>query len=69
MEHKINNLSQNALCLYENDLETVESVQVNQGVLTGHRNPLYLIRGGEDELGVVGRKGGHLVAKCSKAEM
>lgn len=36
VEHKINNLSQNAMCLHENDLETVESVQVNQGVLTAH---------------------------------
>lgn len=47
MGHKIDNLSQNAICFYENDLETVESVQVNHGVLTAHRNPLYLIRGGE----------------------
>lgn len=67
VEHKINTLSQNAICLHENDLETVGSVQVNQGVLTAHWNPLYLIRGGEDEMGgVVGRKGGHLVANVQR---
>lgn len=34
LERKIDNLSQNAVCLYESDLETVESAKVNQGVLT-----------------------------------
>ena len=34
--HKIDNLSQNAVCFYANDLEAIESVQVNQGVLTTH---------------------------------
>jgi hypothetical protein len=31
--HKIDNISQNAMCPHENDLETVKSAEVNQGVL------------------------------------
>lgn len=54
------------MCLHENDLETVEYVKVNQGLLMGHWNSLYLIGVGEDG---VGRIGGRLVAKRSKAEM
>ena len=49
LERKIDNLSQNAVCLYESDLETVESAKVNQGVLTACWNPLYLNGGGEEE--------------------
>lgn len=33
MGHKIDNTSQNAVCPHENDLETVKSAKVNQGVL------------------------------------
>lgn len=54
------------MCLHENDLETVESVKVNHGVLTAHWNPLYLIGKGEEG---IEDKGGHLVVKCSETEM
>ena len=51
LEHKIDNLSQNAMCFHENDLAPVESAKVNQGVVTACWNPLYLSGGGEEGMG------------------
>lgn len=61
MEYKIDNISQNATCPHENDLETVKSAEVNQGVLMLLETPF--IWGLEDREGIE-EKGRHLLANA-----
>lgn len=65
MEHKIDNISQNAMCPHENDLETVKSAEVNQGVLMASGNPLYLRDGRQGRLKGKRKTFG---SQCSRAE-